>query len=135
MVPAISSATDLATMMHGRLGRVALALALVNPTSYEQAIIDTLIAYGVSDLSEVTDANRLRALATVEAWRLAVVATAPRVNESTDGRRLDRAAFHDHCLRMYEDAMTTASQYPGDGSGSVLGSAGRVAVRYCDRYS
>lgn len=133
-VPSSYSTTDLAEYMHGELGRIAVVLGFSDPSSYQQAIIRTLIAYGVQDIGAATDVSRLLALASVEVWRLATQQLAPQININTDGRSQNRRELFEHCQAMLADAETTAEQYTGDGSGINRNGAGRVIVRYRDPY-
>lgn len=136
-VPSSQNATELAAYMHGKLGRVAAMLGFSTPANYQQAITDTLIAYGVADIGSATNVPRLLALASVEVWRLATQQLAPQINTTTDGRSQNRRELFEHCQAMLDDAQTVARQYPNDGTGAASSgnSAGRVFVRYCDPYS
>lgn len=131
-VPSSYNAADLAAYMDSELGVISDALAFTVPASYSQAVVKTLIAYGVTDIGSATDVPRLLALATVEAWRLAVGQLTPQINISTDGRGQDKAGIFDHALEMLRDAEINATRYPGDGTGVNRSGAGRVVVRYRD---
>lgn len=131
-VPSSYNAAELAAYMHGELGIVAQACAFTVGASYDQAIVKTLLAYGVTDIASATDVSRLLVLASVEAWRLAVTHTTPRTNISKEGRSVDRSQFYDHSRLNLEAAESLARAYPVNGS--AMPTAGRVIVRYCDRY-
>lgn len=132
-VPSSYNANELAAYMHGRLRTVAAACGYTVPASYSDAIVSTLIAYGVSDISQATNVPRLLALADVSAWEMAATDTVPRTDVTTDGRTIRRSQFHQHAVEMLSAARSRAAGYPDDGSGSSNGTgAGRVVVRYRD---
>lgn len=114
-IPTAYTEGEIAVYMHATLGEIATWLALVpNTTSYEQQIVDTLIAYGTNDISGATDIPKLRNIAKREAWRLAMERTAIAYNISSDDQRFDRETLHEHCTMMYHMAASTAAQHAGD---------------------
>ncbi len=133
-VPSSYNAAELAAYMHGRLRTVAAACGYMVGSSYADAIVSTLVAYGVSDISQATSVPRLLALAEVAAWEMASTDTVPRTDVTTDGRSIRRSQFHDHAVEMLSAARARAAGYPDDGSGSggSANTAGRVVVRYRD---
>jgi len=102
-VPTSYTETTLADFMHDALGNVAGALGYSSPTSYSEAVNDTLLAYGTDDISTISgQANiiKLRALSKVFAWRKAVGDLSSRYKFSADGGSYERQ-------QMFENAKAT----------------------------
>lgn len=51
---------------------------------FEEAVTNTLFAYGIDDIIDADDISKLRTLARIEAWRMMVEATAGLHDHSTD---------------------------------------------------
>lgn len=70
--------------MHAEMGEVAAQLGwTVAASSYQPAVDEALLAYGETDISQITGASnliKLRALARREAWRLAATSLAGEVD-------------------------------------------------------
>lgn len=64
----------------------------------QEAVTETLLAYGVEDIASATDIRKLRALARVQAWQAAADALASRYDFEADGGRYDREKLHAHAL-------------------------------------
>lgn len=97
-VPTSYTEANLATFMHGCLGDVATELGWLAASSYSEAVTETLLAYGVTDIAGATDMRKLRALARREAWRAAVGSLASRYDFTADG------ASH-HLSQVYSQAQ------------------------------
>ena len=83
MLPSSYSETELADYMLAVTQAVSSVLGLTSD-SFDEAVNDTLIGYGVEDIAEATDISKLRCLARVFAWRTMVEATAAEHDYSTD---------------------------------------------------
>ncbi len=93
-IPDHYSETDLKVWLHGTLGSLADLLNwTVEDASYDQAIVDTLLLYGISDIADATDIAKLQALARVALFRNAELAAAGLVDHSVlgDSIRLSQA--------------------------------------------
>lgn len=92
--PSSYTEKTLADFMHWTLSSMAGILNLspgsTDAGSYLEAVNSALLAYGVSAISEATDIARLRALALVEAWRMATNALAALYDFSADGGTYQR---------------------------------------------
>jgi hypothetical protein len=95
-IPTAYTEADLAAYMHRRLDAVAAALGWL-PTggangtgAYDEPVIDTLLAYGVTSLAAVgatpVEIAKLRALAERAAWRAASAAAAGLYDWSSDSQ-------------------------------------------------
>lgn len=85
-IPTSYTEQTLADYMVTVTEQVSAAIGL-DFASFGEAINDTLIAYGESDIADATNIKKLRALAKVEAWRRCVEALAARYDKSrNDGQ-------------------------------------------------
>jgi hypothetical protein len=108
-LPTYDSAS-LAAAMHAWLGPTAASLGWsVEGGNYTEPIIDTLLMYGdVTDVAEMTDIRKTRALALVAAWRAAVSALVPRVNWSRQGESVSGSQEHTAALKQLQAAIAEA---------------------------
>lgn len=109
MIPVAYTELSLAAYMATVTSNVAAALGWT-ADSFQEAVNDTLLAYGVVAVTEATDIVKLRALAKVEAWRAVVDATAADFNFSADGGNYSREQIHQHAI----DALARAQEQAGD---------------------
>lgn len=114
-LPSAYTETELATYMHAILGPVAATLGWsVAAGSYDEAINETLGAYGVDDIADVaTRANivKLRTLARREVWRAVVQATASHYDVNADGSSRHRSQIQAQALVALERAEIDALPY------------------------
>lgn len=111
-VPTAYTETELAAYMHSKLGDVAGALGYsVDIGDYDEAVVDTLLEYGVSDIANATNVKKLRALALVEAWKKALADLAIRHDFSADGGSYSRMQMHEMATKNLEAAKTSALTY------------------------
>lgn len=111
-VPASYTDEELRIFMITVLGRVATVIGWTKDTGQiAEAVNDTLIAYGVDDISEATDVEKLRALARHYAWSAAVDWLSTDFNFSADGGRYDRAQVFEHAQQRLDAAWSEAFQY------------------------
>ena len=93
--PTAYTEKSLAEYMCAQLGDLSTILALTVGTadagSLNEALNTTLLAYGVSDISAALDIAKLRALARVQAWQLAVDRLTALYDFSVDGGSYQRA--------------------------------------------
>lgn len=128
-VPTSYTEEELAQYMHAALGKTAEALNLTAPASYEEAVNDALLAYGQTDITQITGAaaiQKLRALARVAAWRFVIANFAALYDFSADGGSYSRSqllANAKEALKMAEDA---ALPYGENYAGKI------VKVRHVD---
>lgn len=88
-VPTSYDAASLAAAMHAWLGETALSLGWsVEGGSYTDAITDTLLWYGVTDLANATNIGKVRAIARVAVWEAAASAAVSRVDWSRGAERV-----------------------------------------------
>lgn len=113
-LPDAYTETTLAQYMHNALGQVAVTLDYDPGSSYAEAINETLLAYGVDEVSEASDLRKLRALARVQAWSLAAADTAGDYDFKTPDGTFNRSQVHAQCLRNLQAAQTEAAEYTSD---------------------
>ena len=72
-IPASYTESTLASYMDSVIGSLADVLGWANSSSdYDEAVTDTLLAYGVDDIANATDMRKLRTLARRAVWQAAV---------------------------------------------------------------
>ena len=114
-VPVSYSETELKSFMATILGPVADALGwTVVANSFDEAVTDTLLAYGESDIADATDITKLRALAAVAVWRQAQQAAAGLFNWSTFGDKYDMADVQSRIAKSLALAESNAVNYSAD---------------------
>lgn len=105
-VPTVYTEAELKAYVHGELGPVAEALTwTVAGGSYDEVVNDALLAYGNTDISEITGAEnveKLRRFAMLVAWRRVLTWTAIRVDFAADGTSVSCSQLHDMAKGMVE---------------------------------
>lgn len=114
----------LAAYMHSILGDTATALGWASGTaSYGEAVNETLLAYGVGDISSVSgrdSISKLRALARVEAWRQVAAYTAGGYDFTADGASYQRSQMHQQAQDAMKAAEADAMRYGGYGYEAIF---------------
>lgn len=126
-IPVSYSEETLAAYMLAVLADVGSVLGF-DGDEFDEAINDTLLAYGEDDIADATDIAKLRALARVEAWKLALIAAAARYDVSDGTQSLKRSQILSQIKSALAVAVDDASAYTGDDSNVV----GRATVVYAD---
>lgn len=116
-------------MLH-ELGNVAGALGWVNAQQVQPAIDEALLVYGVADIASATDVRKLRALARVQVWRLAVQSLAADYDFRADGGDYKRSQLFDRASKALDRAVADAAEYdPAPVSyGAVVGVDSVVSI-------
>lgn len=113
--PSSYSETTLAQYMQEVLSEVATILGwTTTPDDYQTAVDETLLQYGVDDITTVTgreNIKKLRTLARVEVWRQAMAATAGDYDFSADGGRYNRSQVHEQAKAQHAMALQDAMAY------------------------
>lgn len=118
-VPTAYTDEELVAFMHQVLGAVATDLGFTTTPdlgSYREAVLDVLVAGGVSATSEVTNIPLVRALAKVAAWQLALTAAATLYDVADGTQSLKRSQM----LAGIKEALAKAQ----DEAGPLLVAAG-----------
>lgn len=110
-LPTVYTEETLALYMHITLGNVAEALGYDVSESYFEAVNETLLDYGVDDLSNATDIRKLRALARAQAWRKAANDTAGDYDFKAGDGSYNRSQVHEQCVVNLNMALTEAAAY------------------------
>jgi hypothetical protein len=130
-IPTSYTEATLKAFMHAELREVATALGwTVVAGSYDEPLIETLLAYGVSDIVAATDIRKLRALARREVWRAVASATAGDHDFSAEGASYSRSQIHAQALAMLTRAESDAGRYDAGGGYAVTISK----THYADPY-
>ena len=89
-IPTVYSEPLLQQYMLNQTGNLGVVLEL-DVTDFIEAVADTLLAYGVTGIANATDIAKLRALAKVEAWRVAKAHAAGRTDFDVESAALKRS--------------------------------------------
>ena len=109
--PSSYTEETLAAYMLTCLSKVAAVLGWTTLGDVQEAVNDTLLAYGVGDISAATDVIKLRALARVAIWQQAVASLAAGYDFSADGGSYSRSQLQAMAARALEQAQTLAMPY------------------------
>lgn len=127
-VPSSYSDATIADFMLATLGDVGTVLGMTD-ASFEEPIIDTLLAYGEDDIADATDISKLRALARVQAWRTALRNAAARYDFADGTENLKRSQIFAHIQAALASAESDASVFASEDSSYVVG---RATVTYAN---
>jgi len=115
IMPTAYTETQLAQYMDNILGPVADAMGwVVVDGDYDEAVISSILTYGVDDVSTVSGSDnitKLRAIARVEAWRAVRDATAGHYDFSDGGVSLKRSQMHAQAVTSMLSAEAEAMQF------------------------
>jgi hypothetical protein len=112
-VPTTYTASALIDYMASVVGPDTVAiLKWTKPGSYQEIVTDTLIAYGVENITEATNIRKLRAYARREVWRAVVEQTVPFYDLTTpDGIRIERDQLHAQAVEAFKQASRDAGKF------------------------
>lgn len=105
--PSSYTESSLADFMISALGEVADTLGWATLADVQEAANDALVLYGASDAASASNIPKLRALARVAAWRMAVASLAARFDFTTDQQSFRRS-------QMLEGAQKALAQVEAD---------------------
>lgn len=108
-LPASYTEATLAAYMATELGQLATALGYSGSAGYQEAVNGALALYGVADVAQATDIAKLRALARLEAWKLA--ASGAAYDFSADGASFSRSQLMDQINARLRAAELEAASY------------------------
>lgn len=125
-IPAAYTEAALAIFMHSQIGDFPAMFGWVTPTvnagAYQEAVNDCLIEYGVSEIAQATNIKKLRALATVAAWKKVLRQLPTYYQFQADGSTFNRQQMFEMARQSLAVAEIGASVYSSDyqiASGSV----------------
>lgn len=113
-IPSSYTEDSFESFLHRILGadEVAKALGWEAQFDYDECLIETLLTYGVSDITTITasaDIRKLRAIGRVEVWRQVMEMTSADYDIKIEGETFSRSQFHEHATAMYQLAEKRAS--------------------------
>jgi len=100
--------------LHGRAARSGVADAFgwsIEAGSYDDVVVEALLAYGAAEVSEATDVAKLRALGGLALWQAAREAAVLEVDYSADGTSFSREAIFAHIEALLAQARLDALPY------------------------
>jgi len=112
--------STLAEFMLECLKDVATALGWTGLSDVQEAVNETLLAYGVSDIASATEIRKLRGLARREVWRQVRSATAGDYDFSADGGSYHRSQIHAQAKLEFALAESAASIYDAESAQAVV---------------
>lgn len=113
---------ELRQFMLTTVGGIGTTLGLTT-ASFEEAVYSALFDYGVTSIASATDMLRLRALATVHAWRTAQAAASAWYDFSADGAEFKRSQVLETIANVLQRVETSAVAYANSyavGAGTML---------------
>jgi hypothetical protein len=111
-VPDVYTESALANFMrYGILRKTADVLGWLVQADYQEAIDQTLLDYGVSDISDALNIPKLRSLARMNAWKAVMEANVPAYQATADGATFHRDQIYDHARQQYMAAVSDASPF------------------------
>lgn len=118
-VPTSYTENSFALFLHETLGDIADVLGWETVDGiYDEIINDTLLAYGVNNLSQATDIKKLRTLGKLMLFRAGMTAAIPEINYTADGATMSREAIFQHFKtmadQMYLESLAYAVDYNYD---------------------
>jgi hypothetical protein len=112
--PTSYTETQLAQFMLNEMGNVAASLNWTVQTDVQPAIDEALLLYGVDDIGEVAgreNIRKLRALARVSMWQLAVNSLAADYDFRADGGDYKRSQLHAQAVQALDRAKADAAEF------------------------
>ena len=108
-IPASYTEETLAAFMLATLKQLGAVLGLALG-DFEEAVNETLLAYGVANIADATDVPRLRALAKVEAWKVAQAQAGSRIDWSEAGASFKQSQYRTAVKDGLELAIAEATK-------------------------
>ena len=121
--PTSYTETTFKTYLHGRLGSLADAFQwTVAGGNYDEAVNDALLAYGESDITQITTAmniNLLRAYGRYFLWKSVAEATVNEIDytHADSGATYKHSQIHKQAKEMMQTAAAEIAALGGDVSG------------------
>jgi hypothetical protein len=109
-IPTSYTEISLATFMLAELGDVALAIDMTL-AKLAEPVNDAMLVYGITDIADATDIDKIRKIARVEAWKAAVKQVAADYAYSDGSASYHRNQMHDMILKQLELAEQDAAGY------------------------
>jgi hypothetical protein len=109
-IPTSYTETSLAAFMLAELGDVALALDMTL-AKLAEPVNDAMLVYGITDIVDATDIDKIRKIARVEAWKAAAKNVAADYAYSEGGASYSRNQMQDMILKQLSLAEQDASGY------------------------
>ena len=125
-VPTVYSEAALKSYMLVVTGNLGTVLGL-SEGDFNEAVNDTLLAYDTSTIAGATDIAKLRALAKVQAWRVAKAKAAGKTDFTADGATFKRSQLMQQAQAGLEMAENEAISY-GSYTGYAMTASGFVYV-------
>ena len=120
-IPTAYTEEELKTYMLAKTGNLGTLLELTT-ASFDDAVVETLLAYGEDDIANAVDIPKLRALAKVQAWTVAVEASSGWYDFRSGQDQFDRETVHNQAKTLLAKAQGEAAKYADDDSyGIVVG--------------
>ena len=119
-IPSEYTEEELKTYMLGVLQSVGPASEWTTD-DFDEEVIDVLLQYGVTDISQATDIGKLRAIARVISWRKLMSAVSGDFDFSADGGQYSRSQVFKQAQAQLSEAERSAADYLTENA-AVIGS-------------
>ena len=114
-IPTSYTEATLAQFMKDVIGDTADSISWTTVIGkYQEAVNETLIAYGVTDIALATDIAKIRAIARREVWRAVANSTAGNYRFGSDREQYYRDHVYDHAKSEFLSASASAAKYVDD---------------------
>ena len=128
--PTSYTEATLKAYMHSVLGAVATSLGWsVAGSSYDEAVNEAIIGYGVTDIANATTIQKLRALARREVWRAVMAEVSGDYDHSIGGMSVKRSQAYEQAEKQFRLAQSDCMALGADGWEMAVD-----AVEYNDPY-
>jgi len=115
--PTSYTETTLADFMKAAIGDLATTLGwTATPTNYQEPVNETLLAYGVTDITTISgtaNIRKLRAIARVQVWRQVVAAVAGDFDFEADDGKFSRSQVQEMARQALALAESDAAAVGG----------------------
>ena len=112
-LPTAYTEQTLKLFMLNSLGAIAQAMSLTID-SFSEAVNEALLVYGASAIAEATDIAKLRAIARVEALKVAKAASVTAYDFDADGGSYKRSQMAQSIDRLLQAAQVDAGRYSAE---------------------
>lgn len=113
-IPLSYTETELAQYMIDVVGDTAFAINWITTDKYQEAVNDTILAYGAPTIDQAYDIQKLRTIARREVWKAVAGTSAGNYRFGSDREAYFRNQIYEHAISEYTRAAQDAAKYVTD---------------------
>jgi hypothetical protein len=113
-IPLTYTEVELAQYMIDTIGDTSLAINWIVTDKYQEAVNETVLAYGVTTIDQATDIQKLRTIARREVWKAVAGTSAGNYRFGSDREAYFRNQIYEHAISEYTRAAQDAAKYVTD---------------------